>query len=68
MDNVYKFVGLLFVAAVVTLLMALPVMWLWNWLMPHLFGLIQIDFWEALGISFLSQLLFKSNNTNSSSK
>ena len=68
MDNVYKFFGLLFVAAVVALLMALPIMWLWNWLMPHLFGLIQIDFLEALGISFLSQLLFKSNNTSGSSK
>ena len=44
------------------ILIALPLMWLWNWLMPEIFGLIRIDFWQALGLSLLSSVLFKSNN------
>ena len=31
---------------------------LWNWLLPPLFGLRQISFWEALGILALSRILF----------
>jgi len=31
---------------------------LWNWLLPPLFGLRQITFWEALGILALCRILF----------
>jgi len=34
------------------------VMALWNWLLPTLFGLHQITFWQALGILVLCRLLF----------
>ena len=34
------------------------VMWLWNWLMPVLFGLHVVTFWQALGILVLSKILF----------
>ena len=34
-------------------------MWLWNWLMPAIFKLPTIGFWQAIGILCLSQLLFK---------
>jgi Ca2+/H+ antiporter, TMEM165/GDT1 family len=33
-------------------------MGLWNWLMPTLFGLTQIGFWQALGLVVLSKILF----------
>ena len=33
---------------------------LWNWLMPELFGLPQLDFWKALGLLALSRILFGS--------
>lgn len=39
-------------------LMTATVMWLWNWLMPILFGLTVITFWQALGILVLSKILF----------
>lgn len=54
--------------AVVVVLTALPVMWLWNWLMPELFGLSTLTFWQALGLSALTSLLFKSYNTGTSGK
>lgn len=31
---------------------------LWNWLMPALFGLGEITFWQAFGIVLLAKLLF----------
>lgn len=33
-------------------------MLLWNWLMPEIFGLTQITFWQALGLLLLSKLIF----------
>jgi hypothetical protein len=34
------------------------VMLLWNWLMPALFGLGTIGFWQAVGILVLAKILF----------
>src|SRR6476646_11509951 len=37
------------------------VMRLWNWLVPMLFGLRQITFWQAIGILALCRILFGSH-------
>jgi hypothetical protein len=34
------------------------VLQLWNWLLPPLFGVRQITFWQALGILALCRILF----------
>src|SRR5918994_6300503 len=34
------------------------VQWLWNWLMPDIFGLRTITWWEAFGLLALSRILF----------
>lgn len=34
-------------------------MWLWNWLMPEIFKLPAIGFWQAIGLLLLSQILLK---------
>jgi len=34
------------------------VMLLWNWLMPSIFGLTTITFWQAVGIIILARLIF----------
>lgn len=34
------------------------VMLLWNWLMPAIFGLIAINFWQAIGLFVLARILF----------
>lgn len=51
--------GLKFVLFVVVALAALGavVMFLWNWLLPALFGWPVIGFWQALGLLVLSKLL-----------
>ncbi|WP_258104918.1 hypothetical protein [Marinoscillum sp. MHG1-6] len=34
------------------------VMYLWNWLMPEIFGLTTITFWQAFGLLLLSKIIF----------
>ena len=46
-----------------SLIMALPTMLLWDWLMPTIFGLKEITLFQAWGLNFLCGLLFKSHNT-----
>jgi hypothetical protein len=54
-------IGIFLIAAV---LMGLPLMILWNWLMPHIFNLPEIGFWQAVGINFLCSIMFKSTSSN----
>ncbi|TFG85262.1 MAG: hypothetical protein E4H20_00740 [Spirochaetales bacterium] len=35
------------------------VMLLWNWLMPDIFGLKRLDYWQAWGLLALCTILFK---------
>ena len=42
------------------------IMWLWNWLMPKLFGLPLIGFWEGLGLFLLAKILFGFGSSSSS--
>ena len=50
--------AVVFVPALLALFAAVT-MWLWNWLMPEIFKLPAIGFWQAVGILLLSQILFK---------
>jgi hypothetical protein len=60
-----KVIGWVLVGLVAATAMGLafgfPVMWLWNWLMPSIFGLRAITFWQAVGLLILSHVLFKSH-------
>jgi hypothetical protein len=58
LEAVLLIVGLIVLAAI---LLALPLQLLWNWLMPTLFNLPMITFWQALGLNIMSGILFKSN-------
>lgn len=44
--------------AIVAIIIGLPIKWLWNWIMPNIFGLPEISFWMALGIALLISILF----------
>jgi hypothetical protein len=43
---------------IVTFVGGSAVKWLWNWLMPLLFGLPEVTFWQAVGVLALSRILF----------
>ncbi len=40
------------------------VMLLWNWLMPDIFGLKQVNYWQAWGLLILCTILFKGFGTS----
>jgi hypothetical protein len=46
------------IISLVCLLLGLPLMLLWNWLMPIIFGLSEISFWQAVGLNLLASILF----------
>jgi hypothetical protein len=49
------FAALFLIAA----LMSLPVMLLWDWLMPTIFGLPEITWFQAWGLLWLTGILFR---------
>ena len=54
-------IGIVFVVAVLSLLLALPIKWCWNYTMPYIFGLIKINWLQAWCLSFLSGVFFKTS-------
>lgn len=58
----FKMVGWVIVGAITAAALAFVfgyfIMLLWNWLMPELFGLTTITFWQAFGITLLARLIF----------
>lgn len=63
----YLVIGVGFVALVIGLsaLMALPFMWLWNGLMPEIFGLKSLSFLQSWGLLILSGFIFKNHQISS---
>jgi hypothetical protein len=59
MEVVLKVLGIIALIVVLAILFSFPTMWLWNWLMPTLFGLTKITWVQALGINVLSGILFR---------
>jgi hypothetical protein len=47
-----------------SLLLSLPVMWTWNFVMPYLFALKTISWGQAWCLSFLAGSLIKATQTN----
>ena len=45
----------------VVLLLTLPTMWLWNYVMPTVFGLPEISVWQTLVLLILAEIFFKKN-------
>ena len=54
-------IGVLMLAII---LLGGPLMLLWNWVMPTIFELPEITFWQACGLQLLATILFKSPKIN----
>jgi hypothetical protein len=59
-EALFMVVGLLILSAI---LLAIPTMVLWNYVMPSVFGLTQITLLQAMALNILSGILFKSSVT-----
>lgn len=60
-DAVAKGLAVGLVIVIVALLMALPVMWLWNAILPDVTkgAVTELNFWQALGLNFLCSILVR---------
>ena len=57
----------IFALVIVALLLSIPVWLLWNWVAVAVLGLKEITLIQALGLSLLSSILFKSSSVTSKS-
>jgi hypothetical protein len=65
-DDIFEKIGLgvvlgllvIAVIAVFSLFVGMLVMYLWNWLLPDIFNISKIGYFQGVGISLLSGLLF----------
>ena len=53
------------IALVIGVLIAFPLLWAWNWLMPVVFGLPEIGFLQAWVMMFLANVFFKNSSSSS---
>jgi hypothetical protein len=59
-EGILVVIGLIMLVA---MLFGLPLQILWNLLMPELFSLPYISFWQACGLNLIAGILFRSNVT-----
>lgn len=57
----------LVVGVVVDLIFAVPLMYAWDGVMPHVFHLPTISFWQAFAMLIVATLLFRAGSAASSS-
>lgn len=50
------------------ILFGFVIMWLWNWLMPEIFGLTTLTYWQSVGLFILLKLLLGGCGSGRSSK
>ena len=56
-DSIETIGAIIGMFCLIAIIAVFPVYYLWNWLMPHLFGLPVITLWESLGINLLFNFL-----------
>jgi succinate dehydrogenase hydrophobic anchor subunit len=61
LDMLMAVITAICISFLVSLLMALPVMWIWNSTFPDLFRFPEISWWTAWKISVLCSFLFKTS-------
>lgn len=70
MNDTFKLIGLYVsafaIAAIASLINGAFILWLWNALLPSIFGITTITYWQGVGISLLSLCIF--GRATSSSK
>ena len=57
-ESIMGFFVVIVTVVIVGVLLALPTMLLWNLVMPDVFGLPMVNFWQALFLSLLGRCLF----------
>lgn len=66
MEKWILYIAIVLGTLLVTALLVWPIMWLWNWIMPIVFGLPILTYWQTFAIWILSGVFFKNFNTTTS--
>lgn len=56
--KVLKIIGLVILGIIFVVAIGFVVQGLWNWLMPMIFGLPHISYWQGVGLLLLAKILF----------
>lgn len=66
--KVLRVIGIIILGVIFVTIFGFVIKALWNWLMPEIFNLGEITYWQGMGILVLSKILFggfsSNNNTN----
>ena len=65
---IYGFLTFAVISLFIAIALGAPVMLLWNYIMPTIFGVIKINFWQALALNLLVSILFGRINFGGSDK
>ena len=60
--------GTIFILGILGLLLVFPIMWLWNYLMPMVFGLPKLTYWQTYGLYLLVNMFVPHSTSTSHSK
>lgn len=64
-NKVLIVISALTVYTLISVVLAIPVLLLWNWLIPTIFGITKITLGQAWGISLLCGILFGQGSSRS---
>lgn len=56
--KIVKVIFFIILGLAIAFLVGYIVMRLWNWLMPELFGLQEVNYWQAVGVLVLAKIFF----------
>jgi len=56
--KVLKVIGMVLLGIVASAFFGFVIMWLWNWLMPMIFDLTTLTYWQAVGLFILAKIIF----------
>ncbi|PKV53120.1 hypothetical protein ATE84_5255 [Aquimarina sp. MAR_2010_214] len=67
-----EIVGIIIFGAIaitgLAILFGFVIMWLWNWLMPEIFGLTTLTYWQAVGMFILLKIFLGGCGSSGSKK
>lgn len=65
---IITWIGIFIAVILLGFLLVWPMVWMWNFVMPDIFGLPEITYWQMFWLYCLIQILFKLNVTINNNK
>jgi hypothetical protein len=59
--TIFTFIGVIIAIIILGFILVWPLTYAWNYVMPQIFGLPEITYWQMFALYVLSQSLIRSN-------